>query len=169
MIPRRVVRVRKIAPVVEVVGVVQAVEAVEEENEIEISDEDVIEVVSRPVPPKQTRSGTYAVTRPRETARPLPPAHDELPRMDSVSDGVETSVSDLIGDLARLSDVTRTPMLRGIVEWNDLSPSDAWIVSIVSPGMTIETIMQMSPLGEEETLRALARLISSRTLTLPHT
>ncbi len=77
-----------------------------------------------------------------------------------------TRVSDIIGDLARLSDASSVPRLRGAVEWTDLAPSEAWLVSIVREGMPLEGIMQTSPLGEEETLRLLASLINARVITL---
>jgi len=77
-----------------------------------------------------------------------------------------TRVSDIIGDLARLSDATSVPRLRGAVEWTDLAPTEAWLVSIVREGLPLEGIMQTSPLGEEETLRLLASLIKARVITL---
>lgn len=85
---------------------------------------------------------------------------------DAMSDMNDTRVSDIIGDLARLSDATCVPRLRGAVEWTDLAPSEAWLVTVVREGMPIAGIMQTSPLGEEETMRLLASLISSRVITL---
>ena len=77
-----------------------------------------------------------------------------------------TRVSDIVGELARLSDATSVPRLRGAVEWTDLAPSEAWLVSIVREGLPLEGIMKTSPLGEEETLRLLASLIDARVITL---
>jgi len=94
-------------------------------------------------------------------------ADSDSPANDTVSDGNDTRISDIIGDLARLSDATSVPRLRGAVEWTDLAPSEAWLVSVVREGMPLAGIMQTSPLGEEETLRLLARLISARVITLP--
>ena len=126
----------------------------------ELSDEDVIEIVP------ETRSGTYALSRPREAQRPLSPPPEVVPSFDTISDGAVTDVSEVIGELARLSDVSRIPTLRGTVEWSELTPSEAWLISVTGSKMTISAIMAISPFGEEETLRVLAKLIGLRRLTL---
>jgi len=77
-----------------------------------------------------------------------------------------TDVSDIADDLARLSMPTSVPSLRGAIEWNDLTPAEAWIVSVVSAGFTVRAIVEVSPLSEEDTLTLLARLIDARILAM---
>lgn len=129
-------------------------------DEVELCDDDVTEV--RPVP----RSGTYALSRPRETSRPLAMPVPDAWASDDPWEGADTSVSDVIGSLARLSDESSIPSLRGVVEWSELAPPEAWLVSIVPSRMTVAAIMKTSPLGDEATLRVLASLISARVITL---
>lgn len=81
-------------------------------------------------------------------------------------DIIETDVSDVVGDLARLADGSGTPRLRGAVEWNELDESEAWAVSLVSAGFTVQAIHQMSPLDEDATTELLAKLITSRTIMM---
>jgi hypothetical protein len=91
--------------------------------------------------------------------------HGSLPTFGSISDGVETSVSDVICDLARLSDPSSIPRLAGAIAWEDLDRSEAWAVSLVAAGMSVQAILEVSPLEEEQTLRLLANLVSARTIT----
>jgi hypothetical protein len=132
-----------------------------EEEEIELSDDDLVEVT-----PAQPKSGTYALglgeVRPEHVVVPT----DALPRLGSISDGVETNVNIIVEDLARLSDPSRTPRPRGEVDWASLDPSEAWMLSIVESRMTIGAIVEMSPHGEEETLRLLARLVSLQVVSI---
>lgn len=81
-------------------------------------------------------------------------------------DIIETHVSDVMGDLARLADGSGTPRLRGAVEWNELDESEAWAVSLVAAGFTVQAIQAMSPLEEDRTTELLAKLITSRTIMM---
>lgn len=81
-------------------------------------------------------------------------------------DIIETHVSDTIGDLARLADRSGTPRLRGAIEWNDLDQTEAWAVSLVAAGFTVQAILQTSPLDEDRTTEVLAQLVESRTIMI---
>jgi hypothetical protein len=81
-------------------------------------------------------------------------------------DIIETNVSDVMGDLARLADGTGTPHLRGAIEWNELGQAEAWAVSLVAAGFTVKAIQEMSPLDEDRTTELLAQLITSRTILM---
>lgn len=81
-------------------------------------------------------------------------------------DIVETHVSDVVFDLARLTQGSTKPRLRGAVEWNELASDEAWLVSLVTSGFTVDAIQAMSPLDEETTTELLAKLVTSRTITL---
>jgi hypothetical protein len=140
-------------------------------DEIELADDDIIETIPKP------RSGTYALSLPRQAMRPpawtetpppltAPPEAQDVPVLESRSDELDTNISDLIGELALLSDVTRVPKLLGAVERSELDPCEEWLVSVVSVRMSVAAIMGQSPLGEEETLRLLARMLKSRVITL---
>jgi hypothetical protein len=88
-----------------------------------------------------------------------------LPTLGSVPDGAETSVSTVVCDLARLSDPTSIPRLNGEIEWSRLDRSEAWAVSLVAAGMSVQAILAVSPLEDEPTLQLLAKLVSTRTIT----
>jgi hypothetical protein len=81
-------------------------------------------------------------------------------------DIIETHVSDVMGDLARLADGSGTPHLRGAIEWNELNQSEAWAVSLVAAGFTVQAIHEMSPLDEDRTTEILAQLVESRTIMI---
>jgi hypothetical protein len=81
-------------------------------------------------------------------------------------DIIETHVSDVMGDLAKLADGTGTPRLRGAIEWNELSETEAWAVSLVAQGFTLQAIQQMSPLDEDATTELLAKLVTTRTIMM---
>lgn len=81
-------------------------------------------------------------------------------------DIIETHVSDVMGDLARLADGSGTPKLRGAIEWNDLEQAEAWAVSLITAGFTVAAIQQMSPLDEDATTELLAKLVTTRTITM---
>ena len=81
-------------------------------------------------------------------------------------DILETHVSDTIRDLARLADGTGKPSLRGAIEWNELNQSEAWAVSLVSAGFTVQAILATSPLDDDKTTELLAQLVESRTIMI---
>jgi hypothetical protein len=79
----------------------------------------------------------------------------------------QTGVSDLIADLARLSDPSCIPRLNRALSKNDvLSPPEAFLASLVDANMSMQSILDMSPLPEDNTLRFLARLIEKGLVTL---
>jgi hypothetical protein len=77
-----------------------------------------------------------------------------------------TGVSDVTPDLAMLADFSKTPQLRGAVEWNELERPEAYLVSLVCAGFTVEAILETSPLDDDRTLDVLANLVNTRIITL---
>jgi hypothetical protein len=79
-----------------------------------------------------------------------------------------TGVSDVVAELARLSDPARIPRLNADVVGltRGLSQPEAFIASLVGTNLSIQAILDMSPMGEDETLRFLARLITDRVISL---
>jgi hypothetical protein len=125
----------------------------------ELGDDDIIEVVS----PNPGRSGTYAAVRPP----PLPARDHDLPRLGSIPDGTAaTGVSDLVGLLARVSDPGTLPRVVDANAHARRDPQEALILTLIESNMTVEGIVGMSPLGEESTLRVLAKLVQEGTITL---
>lgn len=93
--------------------------------------------------------------------------HDDPMEMElGDEDIIETHVSDVMGDLARLADGRGFLRLRGAVEWSELDQEEAWAVSLVIAGFTVEAIHAMSPLDEDTTMELLAKLITSRTIMM---
>ena len=131
----------------------------------ELRDDDIIEVIE-PVP----GSGFYPAAPPPLPVRAAegaePPAADLLPRVGSIPDGVETNVSTLVPELARLSDPSSMPRVAEDAPGGDMAPAEALIISLVESNMTVEHIVGVSPLTEEETLRVLSKLVGSGTITL---
>jgi len=144
-------------------------------EEVELADEDILD--ARPV----TTSGIYAAVRPpplpvrrSQLAPPTPPVcgHADEPVLmrlvaDSIVDGIETQMNDVTFALARLSVGASMPVVCGAVEWNELAPEAAWVVSVITAGFSVEAILETSPLPEEATLALLAQLVSSRVITVP--
>lgn len=96
---------------------------------------------------------------------------ESIPRLDSFSDmresGMLTGVSDVVTDLARLSDVMSVPRVLPVGDVpRSLDPEESWMCSTVRLGMCVQGILDMSPLDEDETLRILARLVGLRVVTL---
>jgi hypothetical protein len=87
-----------------------------------------------------------------------------LPTFGSISDA-ETNVSEVITDLARLSDLTSVPRVCDPHGLADLDEPAMWMVSVVRLGMCVQAILDMSPISEEETVRLLARLVGTRIVT----
>jgi hypothetical protein len=93
------------------------------------------------------------------------PRQDALPRLQSSPDlentQAPTCVSDVVVDLARLSDRSSVPRLAGpIGDDLDMTPQESDVASFVATGTTLGGILERSPLTEDETLRCLARLIT---------
>jgi hypothetical protein len=129
--------------------------------EEELSDDDIIEVIE-PVP----GSGMYPAAPPPLPARAEEASAEELPRMGSMTDGVATNVSDLVPELARLSDPLTMPRISADAPEGDVAPAEALIMSLVEANMTVEHIVGVSPLTEEETLRVLSKLVGKGSITV---
>jgi hypothetical protein len=101
-------------------------------------------------------------------AAELPVVHApaEPERFDEDAAEAETGVSDVITDFARLAVATSVPTLRGTVEWGSLSAREAWVVSLVSAGFSVQAILEVSPLEEGDTLTLLSKLIDARVIAL---
>ena len=78
----------------------------------------------------------------------------------------DTGVSDVVEEYVRLSLATGVPTLRGAIDWNDLSAREAWVVSLVAAGFTVQAILDTSPLAEEETMTVLGQLVDSRIIAV---
>ncbi len=92
-----------------------------------------------------------------------------LPRFGSIPDYGATDVSEVVTDLARLADMSTVPRLVEDTSWAELDDAQAWMVDVVRLGMCVQAILDMSPLGEEETLRVLAALVGKGIVTCaPH-
>lgn len=85
---------------------------------------------------------------------------------DTDEDDVSTSVNEVVGEYVRLSVASGVPRLRGAIEWNDLSAHEAWAVSLVSAGFSVQAILETSPLDEEATMGLLAQLVGSRVIAV---
>jgi hypothetical protein len=115
------------------------------------------------------RSGAYSITRPTQRPEPTASAYAltvARAALDSIAEVAETNVSDLVTNLARLSNPDSVPRLCGAVDWTNLTAVEGWLVSIVTQGMPLAMILETSPYGEDETLAVLARLIGGRIVTL---
>jgi hypothetical protein len=93
-----------------------------------------------------------------------------LPRIQSASDrdsSATTLMTELVEDLARLSSLYLVPKLvRPIGTDLELTPSDAYIASLIGRGLAVATIVDVSSLEEDETLRCLAKLITAGLATI---
>src|SRR5262245_32484675 len=100
----------------------------------ELSDEDIIEVIE-----PAHGSGMYpAAVRPP----PLPgsdpaaaPPSEVVPRVASIPDCSDTNVSDLVPELARLSDPFCVPHLNGPIASEGLEAPDVLILTLVESNM----------------------------------
>jgi hypothetical protein len=77
-----------------------------------------------------------------------------------------TDVNQVVLELARLSDLSSVPKLKRELSREDhVSPPEAYIVSLIETSMTVQAILDVSPMGEEKTLRFLADLITGGFVT----
>jgi hypothetical protein len=91
---------------------------------------------------------------------------ESVPRLGSLHDAaIDTSVSDVPGDLARLADVASVPRALDAARGLTLDPFEAWMYSVVRLGMCVQGILDISPLSEDETLQLLARLVGKGAIT----
>ena len=78
-----------------------------------------------------------------------------------------TGVSDVIAELARLSDPSCVPRLKHELSRKDvLSPPERFVASLVDSNKTMKRILDMSPLREDDTLRFLAGLVQKGLLSV---
>ena len=110
--------------------------------------------------------------RAREAITPPPQSTSRstsLPRLasDPEIDAI-TNLSEVVTELARLSDGSVVPELsRAITREDDLNPEEAFITSLLGMNVSLEMILDMSPLAEDETVRVLARLVTRGLVTVP--
>jgi hypothetical protein len=127
----------------------------------ELGDDDIIEVLD-----PAHRSGTYSAVRPPPPPLPPPRGEHGLPRLGSIPDGATTGVSDLVSMLARISDPGSLPRLKRPYVEVQREPAEALLITFIQDNMTVQAIVGMSPLGEESTLRILAKLVIEGTIIL---
>jgi hypothetical protein len=93
-----------------------------------------------------------------------------LPRLQTGSDrdsSASTLMSELVADLARLSSLYLVPKLvRPIGPDLNLTPAEAYIASLIGRELAVSTIVDVSALEEDETLRCLATLITGGIATI---
>src|SRR5262249_34950401 len=98
-------------------------------------------------PPAQTPPLLYRPERPRDR-------------------GSMTDVSEIIPGLAQLSKLSNIPKLTRVLSGNDIATvPEAYIVSLIETSMSVQAILDLSPMREEQTLRFLARLVASGLVT----
>jgi hypothetical protein len=101
---------------------------------------------------------------------PRPSSEGEvLPRLqsDSCPEITTTRVSDLVAELARLSDPSCIPrLMRPIDEHDGLALPEAFLASLVGNEVSVQGIVDMSPMPEEATLKCLAKFVMSRIVVL---
>jgi hypothetical protein len=94
----------------------------------------------------------------------------DLPRLNADSCreiSAATRVSDVVEELARLSDPSCVPrMARPIVSDDGLLPAEAFLASLIDHQFSVQTILDMSPMQEDATLKCLAKLVTSRIVVL---
>lgn len=121
-------------------------------------------------PPEEERQPESGVRRSTLRAIPPPPAPRRtttMPQVYSADDPGETALNEIVRELARLSDPLSVPVLARPIEPDDcLGPQEAYIASLVGESMTVQSIVDVSPLEEDETVRFLARLVTKRLVTI---
>jgi hypothetical protein len=71
-------------------------------------------------------------------------------------------MSSVVRELALLSDPLSVPILaRPIGHADGLAPQEAYVASLLGATMTVQMIVDVSPMNEDETMRFLARLVSA--------
>jgi hypothetical protein len=104
------------------------------------------------------------IIEPPAQASPLLYCPDDSP--DRGSRSSMTDVSEIVPELAQLSKLSNVPKLTRPLSANDITTvPEAHIVALIETSMSVQAILDESPLREEQTLRFLARLITSGLLT----
>jgi hypothetical protein len=124
----------------------------------QLGDDDILEVIDLP-----PGSGV----RMRRRSQPAPPPIKPLPRLASMTDGVDTDVSDIVAELAALSNPTLHPRIKiPFPSPETLTAPQELILTLVDANMTIGAIVSVSPFGEEKTTNELGKLVSLGWITL---
>jgi hypothetical protein len=77
-----------------------------------------------------------------------------------------TDVNPIVPELAPLSNLSNVPKLKRKLSAGDVaSAPEAYIVSLIENSMSLQAILDVSPMKEEQTLHFLARLITSGLVT----
>jgi hypothetical protein len=101
---------------------------------------------------------------------PPPPVTflDDDDVVEDIDDSAEaTGVSDVVGELARLANPSCSPYLNRPVSGDDvLTPPEAFIASLVEAKMPMQTLIDMSPMPEDATVRFLATLVEKGIVSL---
>lgn len=113
-------------------------------------------------------SGVHARTM---RAEPPPPSTGArtptLPQVYSADDSAETALNDVVRQLALLADPLSVPVLaRPIGPADGVAPQEAYVASLLGEAMTVQEIIDVSPLSEDETVRFLARLVTARIVSV---
>jgi hypothetical protein len=101
-------------------------------------------------------------------AGPPPPSRrPTLPQLYEAEPSGETKMTEVVRQLARLSDPTSVPVLtRPIGVADGLGPQEAYVASLLGETMTVQMIVDVSPMSEDETVRFLARLVTTGIVSL---
>jgi hypothetical protein len=122
-----------------------------------LGDEDILEVIDLP-PGSEVRV---------RKSRPAPPPIKTLPRLVSITDGVDTDVSDIVAELAALSNPNVRPRIKIPLPIPEaLTPQQELILILVETNMTLGAIANVSPFGDEKTTNVLGNLIALGWITL---
>ena len=108
-------------------------------------------------------SGVHARTI---RAEPPPPSGGSrtptLPQVYGSDDSAETALNDVVRQLALLADPLSVPVLvRPVGPADGVAPQEAYVASLLGAAMTVQEIVDVSPLSEDETIRFLARLVTA--------
>jgi hypothetical protein len=102
----------------------------------------------------------------------VPTTPGGLPRLGSAPElegQTATVQGQVVSDLARLSDRSSVPRLVRPSSFDPSARSDdeSYLVALVGTKIDIDTLLRMSPLSEDDTLRLLARLITDGVIEIP--
>lgn len=103
---------------------------------------------------------------PSADAAPTP-----LPRLQSSPDldaMTTTKFSEVAEDLGRLADRTSVPVVTAAVDVEvSLTAEEAFILSLVGTGLSVDALIKRSPLSEDDTLQFLIRLVTLGLVEVP--